>query len=774
LRERIGPYRVERVLGTGAFATVWLARDEGLDAQVAVKVLAENWALDEEVRRRFAEEARILWRSASDHIVRVHTVGELEDGRPYFAMDYADRGSLADRMAARAAEGRPFTVDEAVQTSVQIAQGLAVAHALGIVHRDLKPANVLYQSVAEHQSAGADERPVLADFGIARSLARARGTTIATGTPHYMAPEQADGRADERSDLYSAGVILYELLAGKVPFPYDSASQVMTAQRQEPLVPLSSLRGDVPAPIDHLLARALSPDPALRPPSAQGWIAALHAAETGDPGAVGPPLPPVAPVPIIDPNATMGPDDLAALGATGGGPSGPPSGPVAGPPSGPFSGPPGGTPPPPYAPQPAYGPPPGEPPRRRRGAAIAAVAAIALIGLVVAITLVATSGGDPVAADEIFAEPLSSLGIDPFSPDVASAAPILPTTPTLPALPSTLPPPGNVSTLAGGTPGLYGGTNELSVCDAKRLVSFLQDNADKAAAWARVVGVPVSGIAEYVTTLTDVVLRQDTRITNHGFRDGVANPIQSILQAGTAVLVDRFGVPKVRCKCGNPLAPPSAVRGTPTYKGTAWPGFDPTKVVVVVKREIVKIFQLVDLRTGKKIERRPGEEPTPATTTTTTTTAPTTTTTTAPPPPADVTAFGQVGASSEYSGEFATGLAVDGNPATSWFSDGLPGGDREEYRWDSPNPITITRVDIVGNAAHPQFPTNFGFDKVTVYVFDPSGAIAFSQEAALSGTPDPDVTVAPNVVGVAVQLVFEGHEAPDCGGFSELRVFGRT
>ena len=107
MRERIGPYRVERVLGTGAFATVWLAHDEGLDAHIAIKVLADNWALDEEVRRRFTEEARILWRAASDHIVRVHTIGELEDGRPYFAMDYADRGSLAERMAAAGGRGPP-------------------------------------------------------------------------------------------------------------------------------------------------------------------------------------------------------------------------------------------------------------------------------------------------------------------------------------------------------------------------------------------------------------------------------------------------------------------------------------------------------------------------------------------------------------------------------------------------------------------------------------------------------------------------------------------
>ena len=193
MRERIGPYRVERVLGTGAFATVWLAHDEGLDAHIAIKVLADNWALDEEVRRRFTEEARILWRAASDHIIRVHTIGELEDGRPYFAMDYADRGSLAERMAARASDGRPYSVDEAVRTSVDIADGLAVAHALGIVHRDLKPANVLYQSVGQHHGGDVEERPVLADFGIARSLARSRGTTIATGTSSRSAEIGASG-----------------------------------------------------------------------------------------------------------------------------------------------------------------------------------------------------------------------------------------------------------------------------------------------------------------------------------------------------------------------------------------------------------------------------------------------------------------------------------------------------------------------------------------------------------------------------------------------------
>jgi serine/threonine protein kinase len=754
MRERIGPYRVERVLGTGAFATVWLAHDERLDADIAVKVLADNWALDEEVRRRFSEEARILWRAASDHIVRVHNVGELEDGRPYFAMDYADRGSLADRMAARAAEGRPYSVEEAVDASAQIAEGLAVAHALGVVHRDLKPANILYQSYGAHQGGAVDERPVLSDFGIARSLARSRGTTIATGTPHYMAPEQADGRADERSDLYSAAVILYELLAGKVPFPYESASRVMHAQRQEPLVPVSSFRSDVPASIDHLLARALSADPAQRPPSAEGWTAALHAAASGDPGAVGPPPPPAVPSPVPppepDPTATMSPEQLAALrGSSQGPPAGPPPGP-----------------------QPAYAPPPDGPRRKRRGALIAAVAAVALIGLIVTITLVATSGSDPVSASEIWAEPLSTLGNNPFTDSVAATSPILPKSTTLPALPTSLPPPGQVTSISGSAPGLYGGTNQLSVCDAKKLLSFLESNSDKATAWADTLGIAAGSIPEYVAGLTDVVLQKDTRVTNHGFQDGKANPIQSILEAGTAVMLDRFGVPRVRCKCGNPLTPPTAIAEAPTYQGTAWPGFNPTKVIVVVATKVVDHFQLVDIETGKKIVRTPGPL-TPSTTTTTTSTTTTTTTTTTAPPAQNITASGTVGATSEYSGEFATGLAVDGNAATSWFSDGTKtGDDSEEYRWNAPSPVTVAKIEVIGNAAHPQYPTGFGFEKVTVYVYDPSGAIAFRQEVALSGTPDPNVTVTPNVVGTSVGLYFEGHESPDCGGFAELRVYG--
>jgi serine/threonine protein kinase len=185
-----GRYRADRLVGSGAFATVWLAEDETLAAPVAIKILAENWAHDEEVRQRFLEEARILWRADSDHIVRIHYVDQLEDGRPYFVMDYADRGTLHERMRERVQGGGQWSIDEAVALSLAIAEGLKVAHALGIVHRDLKPANIMFQSVPAHHGSERDEKLILTDFGMAKSVARSRGTTIATGTPYYMLPSR--------------------------------------------------------------------------------------------------------------------------------------------------------------------------------------------------------------------------------------------------------------------------------------------------------------------------------------------------------------------------------------------------------------------------------------------------------------------------------------------------------------------------------------------------------------------------------------------------------
>ena len=140
---RLGRYVVRRRLGAGGFATVWLAYDDQLDSPVAVKVLADNWTEDAHVRSRFLGEGRLLRRVESAHVVPVYDAGELDDGRPYLVMAYADQGTLADRLEG----GAPMTSDEAAAVIQQIGAGLTALHELDVLHRDVKPANVLFRTV---------------------------------------------------------------------------------------------------------------------------------------------------------------------------------------------------------------------------------------------------------------------------------------------------------------------------------------------------------------------------------------------------------------------------------------------------------------------------------------------------------------------------------------------------------------------------------------------------------------------------------------------------
>jgi len=217
-----------------------------------------------------------------------------------------------------------------------------------------------------------------------------------------------------------------------------------------------------------------------------------------------------------------------------------------------------------------------------------------------------------------------TTGTNPFTASVA----VEPTTPTTTTAPNVVIPPAQVAdsgltTQTGSTPGLYGGTRNVATCDVDQLISFLTNTPDKAAAWAGVIGIQPTQIPAYIRGLTPVILRADTAVTNHGFENGVAVPIPAVLQAGTAVLVDQFGVPRVRCYCGNPLTPPENV--TPVYTGPSWPGFNPNGIVIVVPAATpITIIQLVDFGTGKPFDRPVGTDgkkdtdptPTPSTTTT--------------------------------------------------------------------------------------------------------------------------------------------------------------
>jgi hypothetical protein len=194
---------------------------------------------------------------------------------------------------------------------------------------------------------------------------------------------------------------------------------------------------------------------------------------------------------------------------------------------------------------------------------------------------------------------------------------------------------GSVATYSGDTPGLYGGTRNISSCDPDKMVTYLEQNPDKAAAWAGALGIQTTDIRTYVSGLTPVILRTDTYVTNHGFENGRANEIPAVLQAGTAVLIDKYGFPVTKCYCGNPLTRPR-VYVSPTYTGTRWPAFTPTSITVIQQTTVViNIFTLVDPSNGKPFARPAGTDGTgdvdapnfPTTTTTTpTTTRPTATT----------------------------------------------------------------------------------------------------------------------------------------------------
>ncbi|MEU6776046.1 serine/threonine-protein kinase [Streptomyces sp. NPDC046759] len=261
---RIGRYRLDRPLGTGAFATVWLAHDDELQAPVAVKVLAENWAHRLDIRDRFLSEARLLRRAGSNRVVQVYDIGELPDGRPYFVMEYADGGTLADLLA-----GGPLPVGHALALTAEAARAAAALHEAGIVHRDIKPTNVLL-----HTAPDGTRRVLLADLGLAKSLAQASVLTLAAGSAGYQPPEQAEpGEGiDERADVYSLGAVGYELVTGSVPGP---PGRVVAPRR---------LRPDLGEDVERVLLRALEPDRARRWPGAQAFADQLDRLAAGSPG----------------------------------------------------------------------------------------------------------------------------------------------------------------------------------------------------------------------------------------------------------------------------------------------------------------------------------------------------------------------------------------------------------------------------------------------------------------------------------------------------------
>jgi serine/threonine-protein kinase len=296
-----GRYRVTAHLGSGGMAEVYCATDLQLGRSVALKILHERFAADEEFVERFKREASSAAGLAHQHVVAVYDRGEWK-GTSYIAMEYVP-GQTLKQIITQTDPPTPLPPQRAVDLTVQILRAARFAHRRGIVHRDFKPQNVIVDE---------EDRAKVTDFGIARAGASDMTETGSIlGTAQYLSPEQAQGHAvGARSDLYSIGIVLYELLTGRVPFDGDSAVTIALKQVSELPVPPSEINPQVTPELESVVLRALEKDPADRFADADEFIAALDAAASR----------------IPSPRAIAAAEAAAAAAAAGGAVLAPPTG----------------------------------------------------------------------------------------------------------------------------------------------------------------------------------------------------------------------------------------------------------------------------------------------------------------------------------------------------------------------------------------------------------------------------------------------------------------
>ncbi len=303
-----GRYRIHHRLGAGGMAEVYCAEDLQLGRKVALKLLYRRFAEDDEFVERFRREASSAAGLQHQHVVAVYDRGEF-DGTYYIAMEYLDGRTLK----AIITEEAPLEPERAIDLTTQILRAARFAHRRGIIHRDLKPHNVIVD---------AEGRAKVTDFGIARAGASDMTQTGSImGTAQYLSPEQAQGHAvSERSDIYSIGVMLYEMLTGRVPFDGESAVSIALKHVSEQPERPSTYNAAISVGLEAVVMRALAKDPAARFPDADAFMGALEAARTGDPNAAG--VPPVdttqfiGRVPVVPVAAATG--EVAAAYTDGG------------------------------------------------------------------------------------------------------------------------------------------------------------------------------------------------------------------------------------------------------------------------------------------------------------------------------------------------------------------------------------------------------------------------------------------------------------------------
>jgi len=297
-----GEYRIVERIGAGGMGSVYKAQQPSMNRMVAIKVLHQKFSDRHDLVARFRREARAMSQLSHPNTARVYKFGELPDGSSYFVMDYMEGKNLATTVR----EQGPMKVERAINIMVQVCGALDEAHRAGIVHRDLKPENVFLTN-----QGGTPDFPKVLDFGLAKVSERqmGRGSMMLTqqgmvfGTPEFMSPEQTQGETlDRRSDIYSLGLILYELLTGKLPFDAKKPVDVMKAHVKDPPIPLSERIPGLtfPPKLDAVIEKSLAKNRDNRYATALELAEALQDCLTTGAAAPAPaaPAPAASPAPV--------------------------------------------------------------------------------------------------------------------------------------------------------------------------------------------------------------------------------------------------------------------------------------------------------------------------------------------------------------------------------------------------------------------------------------------------------------------------------------------
>jgi len=300
LGQTIGGYQIAEEIGQGGVATVYRAHQPQLERWVAIKIMKTAEASGKEFLTRFRREAKAIAALRHPNILTIYDYGE-EKGTAYIVMEYVAGGTLKTHLA-----GEPMEWPDAATLILPLGRALEYAHSEGIVHRDVKPANILMAR---------PDWPLLADFGLVKLLGRQRGITqpgVSIGTPAYFSPEQAGGEeVDHRTDVYGLGIVLYELLTGRLPFEAHSPIEMMLRRLREDPIPPRQFNQLIPPPLEAVIMRALARDPDARHSSMEALVNNLARL----PGATGRPIssssgdtpPPATTTRLASPDIAIGP-----------------------------------------------------------------------------------------------------------------------------------------------------------------------------------------------------------------------------------------------------------------------------------------------------------------------------------------------------------------------------------------------------------------------------------------------------------------------------------